>query len=155
MNKYRCAVLCLVTQSCPTLCDPMDCSPPGSFIHGHSPGKNTGVGVVISSSRGSSKPGDLPDPGIKPRSPALQADTLPSEPPGKPKYRCMYIYLYNTYYPESKYPSVNFFNVLFYLFIGHATCGILVPQPGTEPMSLPLGAQSLNCWTSRGVPILL
>ena len=32
-------------------------------------------------------PGDLPDPGIKPRSPALQADTLPSEPPGKPKQR--------------------------------------------------------------------
>ena len=30
-------------------------------------------------------PGDLPDPGIKPRSPALQADALPSEPPGKPK----------------------------------------------------------------------
>ena len=29
-------------------------------------------------------PGDLPDPGIEPRSPALQADTLPSEPPGKP-----------------------------------------------------------------------
>ena len=31
-------------------------------------------------------PGDLPDPGIKPRSPALQADALPSEPPGKPQY---------------------------------------------------------------------
>ena len=30
-------------------------------------------------------PGDLPDPGIKPRSPALQADALTSEPPGKPK----------------------------------------------------------------------
>ena len=30
-------------------------------------------------------PGDLPDPGIEPRSPALQADSLPSEPPGKPK----------------------------------------------------------------------
>ena len=30
-------------------------------------------------------PGDLPDPGIKPRSPALEADTLTSEPPGKPK----------------------------------------------------------------------
>ena len=29
-------------------------------------------------------PGDLPDPGIKPRTPTLQADTLPSEPPGKP-----------------------------------------------------------------------
>ena len=30
-------------------------------------------------------PGDLPDPGIKPRSPALQSDSLPSEPQGKPK----------------------------------------------------------------------
>ena len=29
-------------------------------------------------------PGDLPDPGIEPSSPALQADSLPSEPPGKP-----------------------------------------------------------------------
>ena len=32
-------------------------------------------------------PGDLPDPGIKPRSPSLQADALPSEPPGKPPER--------------------------------------------------------------------
>ena len=31
-------------------------------------------------------PGDLPDPGIKPRSPALRAEALTSEPPGKPKY---------------------------------------------------------------------
>ena len=38
------AVLCLVAQSCLTLCDPMDCSPPGSSVHGDSPGKNTGVG---------------------------------------------------------------------------------------------------------------
>ena len=30
-------------------------------------------------------PGDLPNPGIEPRSPALQVDSLPSEPPGKPK----------------------------------------------------------------------
>ena len=30
-------------------------------------------------------PGDLPNPGIEPRSPALQADSLPSEPPGKTK----------------------------------------------------------------------
>ena len=31
-------------QSCPTLCDPMDGSPPSSTVHGDSPGKNTGVG---------------------------------------------------------------------------------------------------------------
>ena len=39
-----CAVLCLVSQSYPTHCDPMDCSPPGSSVHGVSPGKNIGVG---------------------------------------------------------------------------------------------------------------
>jgi len=31
-------------QWCPTLCDPVDCSPPGSSAHGDSPGENTGVG---------------------------------------------------------------------------------------------------------------
>ena len=39
--------LCLHAKSlqlCPTLCDLMDCSPPGSAVHGDSPGKNTGVG---------------------------------------------------------------------------------------------------------------
>ena len=33
-----------VIQSCPTLCDPMDYSLPGSSVHGDSPDKNTGVG---------------------------------------------------------------------------------------------------------------
>ena len=37
-------VLYLVTQLCPTLCDLVDCSPPGSFVHGDCPGNNTGVG---------------------------------------------------------------------------------------------------------------
>ena len=37
-------VLCWVAQSCPTPSNPMDCSPPGSSVHGDSPGKNTGVG---------------------------------------------------------------------------------------------------------------
>ena len=38
------AVLCLVAQSCPILCDPMDCSPPGSSVHEDSPDKNIGAG---------------------------------------------------------------------------------------------------------------
>ena len=37
-------MLCVVAQSCPAFCDPVDCSPPGSSVHGNSPGKNTGVG---------------------------------------------------------------------------------------------------------------
>ena len=36
--------VCLIAQSCLTLCNPMECSPPGSSVHGDSPGKNTGVG---------------------------------------------------------------------------------------------------------------
>ena len=38
-----CAVLDCSSQSCLTLCDTMDCNPPGSSVHGDSPGKNTGV----------------------------------------------------------------------------------------------------------------
>ena len=36
--------LCLVSQLCPTLCNPTDCSPPGSPVHWDSPGENTGMG---------------------------------------------------------------------------------------------------------------
>ena len=64
--------VCLVTQSCPTLCNPMDCSPPGSCVHGDSPGKDTGVGCHALLQ------GDLPHAEIEPRSPALQVDSLPS-----------------------------------------------------------------------------
>ena len=46
-----------VTQSCPTLCDPMDCSPPGSSVHGISQARIQ-EWVAISFSRGSSQPKD-------------------------------------------------------------------------------------------------
>ena len=49
------------------------CSPPGSSVHDWS-------GLPFPS------PGDLPNQGIEPRSPALRADALTSEPPGKPKH---------------------------------------------------------------------
>ena len=71
-----------VTQSCPTLCDPMDCSPPHSFLHGILQARVL-EWVAISFSRGSSRPG------IEPVSPAFQADALTSELPGKlPHYPC-------------------------------------------------------------------
>ena len=66
-----------VTQSCPTLCDPMDCSLPGSSVHGILQARIL-EWVVIPFSR------DLSYRGIEPRSPALQADSLPSEPLGMP-----------------------------------------------------------------------
>ena len=112
--------MCLVAQSCPTLCDPRDCNLPGSSVHGNSAGKNTGVGchallqgifptqglnpgllhcmwiLYWLSHQGSPR---IPEwvyllqeifltqesnPGIGPGSPALQADSLPAELPGKP-----------------------------------------------------------------------
>ena len=52
------AVLCLATQSYLTLCDPMDCSLPGSSVHGDSLGKNNWSGLPFPSPRGSSQPRD-------------------------------------------------------------------------------------------------
>ena len=67
----------LVTQSCLTLCIPMDCSPLGSSVHGISQARILG-GLPFPS------PGNLPDPEIEPRFPTLQEDSLPSEPLRKP-----------------------------------------------------------------------
>ena len=69
----------LVAQSRPTLWDPMDYSLqaplPMEFYR-----QEYWSGYSFPS------PGDLPDPGTEPRSPALQADSLLSKPPGKPNY---------------------------------------------------------------------
>ena len=59
-------------QSCPTLCDPMDGSLPGSAVGFSRQEYWSGLPFL--------SPGHLPKPGIKPRSPALQTDDLPSEP---------------------------------------------------------------------------
>ena len=67
-------------QLCPTLCDHMDCNPPGSSVHGDSPRQEYWSGLPCP------PPGDLPNPGIEPRSPGLQVDSLLSEPPGKARY---------------------------------------------------------------------
>ena len=57
-------VRCVVTQLCPTLSDPMDCSRPGSSVHGFSR-QEYWSGLPFPSS------GELPNPGIKPGSPTL------------------------------------------------------------------------------------
>ena len=67
-------------QSCPTLCDSMDCSPPGSSVHG-TPQARMLEWVSRPSSRGSSWPR------TEARPPALQVDSSLSEPPGRPPRR--------------------------------------------------------------------
>ena len=81
------ALLCLVTQSCLNLWDPGDCSPPAFSSHGDSPGKNIGVGchALLQGILPFPPAEHLPNPGIKPKSLVSWADSLLSEPPGKPK----------------------------------------------------------------------
>ena len=62
-----------VTQSCPTLCNPVEFSRPEYWSGQPFP-----------------SPGDLPNPRIEPRSPVLRADSLPAEPPGKPISRKLF-----------------------------------------------------------------
>ena len=63
-------IVCLITPLYPTLCDPVDCCPPDSSVHGDSPSKNTGVGCHALLQ------GIFPTQG--------QTDYLPSELPAKP-----------------------------------------------------------------------
>ena len=65
----------LVTWSCPTLCNPMDCNLPVSSVHGILQAKILEQVPFPSL-------GDLPNPGIEPASLALQPYSEPSEPPG-------------------------------------------------------------------------
>ena len=62
-------IVVLVSQLCPTLCNTVDCSPTGSSVDG----------ILQARVLEWVSPGDLPDPGIEPRSLPLQADSLPSE----------------------------------------------------------------------------
>ena len=69
--------LCLRVQSCPTLCNPMDCSPPGSSVRWISQ-QVYWRGLPFPSLE------DLPDPGIKPVSSALAGRLFTTEPLGQP-----------------------------------------------------------------------
>ena len=81
LSGIRLKVKVKVTQSCQTLCDPMNCT-----IQEFSRPEYWSGQPFPSS-------GDPPNPGIEPRSPTLQADSLPAEPPEKPTYICIYILL--------------------------------------------------------------
>ena len=109
---------CTCAQSCPTLCHPMDCSPPGSSVHGilqarilewaampssrgssQSRNRTPQTDSLLSEPPGKSKNtgvgslsllrGNFPDPGIELGSASLQADSLPAGLPGKPQRMVM------------------------------------------------------------------
>jgi len=138
LSLFQLLHACFVTQSCLTLCDPTVCSMPGSSVHGDSPGKNT-EWVPIPS------PGDLPDPGIKLGSPALQADSLPAELLGKP-HSSFYLLSKSTVASEVK-SQANCGN------LDHCVCNFHDSFPLFHFLSQPLvfsfGFGPTNTWKRR------
>ena len=94
----------LVAQSCPTLCNLKDCSLPGSSAHGILQARVL-EWVTIPAL------GDLPNPGTKPRSSALQPDFLLFEPPGKAKTT-----LHNNKLTKNEFTSIELY-LLEYIII--------------------------------------
>ena len=87
---FYCCCFCLVTKLCPFLCDPMNCTLQGSFVHEISQARVL-EWVAISSSRG------FFDPGINPLSlafPALAGGFFTTEQPGKPFLFCVFYSLW-------------------------------------------------------------
>ena len=72
-----CWSCCLIAQPCPSLCDPIDCGPPGSSVHRVTLQEYWSELLFPS-------PGALPNPGIRPVSPAPAGGFFTTEPPGKP-----------------------------------------------------------------------
>ena len=97
MCVYVCMCVCMcakMLQLCPTFCDPMDCSPPGSSVHGILQARTLEWALAMPSCRG------LPASGIDPCLLYLlhwQMGSLPLVPPGKPMCLCMYVHMYNVY----------------------------------------------------------
>ena len=73
------SICCSVSKSCPTLCNPVNCSPPGFSVHGDFPGKNTGVGCHFLLQ------GIFPTQGLNPHLPHQQVDSSPLSHLGSPR----------------------------------------------------------------------
>ena len=80
----------LVAQLCLTRCDPMDCIAHKAPLSKEFSRQEFWSGLTFSS------PGDLPNPRMEPGSPALQADSLPSESPGMPLIIILISYFLNS-----------------------------------------------------------
>ena len=126
-------------QSCSTVCSPMDCSLPGSSIHGILQARIP-EWVAMPSSRGSSQPRD------QPRSPMLQADSLPAEPPGKPK--CVFTGLYNPgFFAICLLLYVSSLSRSFY-FSHNISQDLLINQPGARFLTQMQRKKKIICYSS-------
>ena len=137
-HKFVC-VCAKSRQSCPTLCNPMDCSPPGSSVHEDFPGKKTGVGCHALLQ------GIFPIQGLISCLLCLlhwRAGSLPSAPSGKPPSAS----LLSTYYGPARRRELCIqqkccFGALALVLWGWSVC------PGRHPFSSqmrPKGREALT-----------
>ena len=127
---YYCEI---VTQSRPPLCDPMDCSLARLLCLWNSPGKSIGVGchfllqeIILTQ-------------GIKHGSPALLADSLPSEPPGQPtlkRHFLMGIKFYQMIFSSVQFSCSVMSDSLRPYELQHARPPCPSPTPGVHPNPL-------------------
>ena len=80
LGAWKVKVKVLVAQLCPTVCDLLD------YVAHQAPLSMEFSRQEYWHLQPFASPGDLPNPGIEPKSPALQVDSLPSEPPGKDQW---------------------------------------------------------------------
>ena len=143
-------------QSCLTLCNPMDCSLPGSSVHG----------IILASILERDAPGDIPDPGIESvplASPALVGELFTTEPPGKSHeyiythtntHMCRHIYKVYTLYEKmfnfiyKRNTNWNYTEMLFLIYqigknetvwkvtvwLGYRKLGTLLRSPEEWPL---------------------
>ena len=150
--KSLCECVCVcakLLQSCPIVCNPMDCSPPGSSGHGILQARIL-KWAAKPFSRGSSRHRDQTQVSYITGSNLClscllhwQADSLPLASPrmGSPSL-----------WIQTTLTKLFIFNIGFIFWPHQAACGTLVPQLGIEPSPLVMEAQSLNHWTASEVP---
>ena len=124
----------LVTQSCLTLCNPMDCNLPGFSVHGDSPGKNTGMDCHALLQ------GIFPIQGLNPVSLIVGRfftiwvkNSLPSEPPEKPSFKT-----------RQQNKTISHFSNLIFPF-GMVSRLVLGVNVARVPPTLPVEASWASC----------
>ena len=147
---YVCVCVCVcmcVSCSFLSLCHPMDYSPPGSSVHGTFQARILDWVALPSL-------GNFLDPGIKPRSPTLQADSVPSEPPGKPQDRPVQFHDWQTRSHSVQFQHGHF--VLTILSLQEPVTRLKLRVTRGLILSLPLESQGhafySSLWDSWWVP---
>jgi len=106
---YLYMYVCMYTkplQSYVILCDPMNCSPPGSSVHGDSPGKNTGVGChALLQGIFLMQESNLHFLCLL----HWQASSLPLAPPGKPH---LYVYICTCIHTHTHTHTMKYYSVI-------------------------------------------